>query len=878
MVRPYVLDDAADPVAHERAASLGLGYVVRPNRGEHKKSGNLRYAFAHTHSAFILILDADFAPRADFLAETLPYFDDPGIAIVQTPQYFRTDRRQNWVESAAGAIQELFYRAIQVGRDRLGASICVGSCAVYRREALEPQGGTTLIAYAEDVHTGLDVRRAGWNLAYVPLVLATGMCPSGLSAFLRQQYRWCTGSTSTVLTSRLWSVPMSLPARLTYVSGFCYYLFTAMSAFVIPLIPISLLLFRPASITPWNSGLIVASMLTSMTVLPLWHCSRYDLRATLPLSLVRAWAHALAIWDYLRGRTMSWQATGAGVSSVRRFWWGVRLYNLTAVLLWLGLIGWRMTVIAARPADHRDHLRPDQRGHRAAGDLPGKERGMIGRLRRRSPLLAGVISVIAALAVAGVTAALVEVALPGRGPSAAPVRAPSGPVVVRLPARPASYLGAYVSGSPASYAPMSSLANATGTRPDIALYYSGWGEPFQLTFAREAAQHGAIPLIQIEPTRVSLTAIAGGRYFAYLTRFADAVADYGRKTGRGVIIGFAHEPNGHWYPWGYRHVAAGDLDRGLAAGGPDLPRGGRGQRDLAVDGQHHRPAQRHPLADALVAGQRVRDLGRHRRLLPEAVLGVRAAVRTDHQGHPHADPGPDPDLRDRGDAVGQPAGPDRRPVRRCPVLRAARAGLVRLRQAPGLAGVRPGDGRGLPPRRAELHPEPGGGEAMTRRPHRAPDRRRSHARRPRPRRLLGSRRMRTWRIAAAMAAVLAVVAAAVVITLDGGFGGAPSAPARAYVGVFAPPAPASYAGVRAFTAATGVRPGLVAYYSAWNEPFRAGFARTAARHHALPSSRSTRRESAWPRSRTAATTPTCAPTPARCGPPGSGWCCRSATR
>jgi hypothetical protein len=43
---------------------------------------------------------------------------------------------------------------------------------------------------------------------------------------------------------------------------------------------------------------------------------------------------------------MSWQATGAGVTSVRRFWWGVRLYNLTAVLAWLGLIGWRMTAIA----------------------------------------------------------------------------------------------------------------------------------------------------------------------------------------------------------------------------------------------------------------------------------------------------------------------------------------------------------------------------------------------------------------------------------------------------------------------------------------------------------------------------------------------------
>jgi cellulose synthase (UDP-forming) len=342
----YVLDDAADPEARYVANNLGLGYVVRPNRGQDKKSGNLRYAFGHTDSEFFVVFDADFAPRPDFLAETLPYFDDPDIAIVQTPQYFRTDPRQTWVERAGGAIQELFYRAIQVGRDRLGASICVGTCAVYRRGALAPQGGTTLIAYAEDVHTGLDVRRAGWNLIYVPVILATGMCPTGLNAFLRQQYRWCTGSTSTVLTARLWTVPMTLPARLTYVSGFCYYLFTAMSVFVIPLIPITLLLFRPYSITPINSALIVIAMLTSMTVLPLWHRSSYDLRQVLPLSLVRSWAHALAIWDYLRGKTMQWQVTGASVSPVNRFWWGIRLWNLPAVTVWLTLIAWRMTVIA----------------------------------------------------------------------------------------------------------------------------------------------------------------------------------------------------------------------------------------------------------------------------------------------------------------------------------------------------------------------------------------------------------------------------------------------------------------------------------------------------------------------------------------------------
>jgi hypothetical protein len=99
----------------------------------------------------------------------------------------------------------------------------------------------------------------------------------------------------------------------------------------------------------------------------------------------------------------------------------------------------------------------------------------------------------------------------------------------------------------------------------------------------------------------------------------------------------------------------------------------------------------------------------------------------------------------------------------------------------------------------------------------------------------GAARPRASRVVAALVAVAGVAAVALIVTLNrdlsGGQGGPP---AHAYIGVYAPPSPASYAGVSQFTAATGVRPGLVAYYSAWDEPFRAGFAAAAARHHALP--------------------------------------------
>jgi cellulose synthase (UDP-forming) len=341
VARPYVLDDGADSEARELASDFGFGYIVRPNMGQDKKSGNLRYAFGRTASEFIVILDADFIPRADFLAETLPYLDDPTVAIVQTPQFFRTDQRQTWVERAAGAVQEVFYRSIQVSRDRLGASICVGSCAVYRRKALEAEGGTTLIAYAEDVHTGLDARRNGWNLVYLPIALTTGMCPDNLDAFVRQQYRWCTGSTSTVLTSRLWTVPMTLPARLTYVAGFFYYVQTALATFAVPLIPICLLAFRPRTITPENSRLIVIALLASFVLVPLWARCIFRVSEVLPLTGARGWAHALAIWDYLRGKTMAWQASRTRVSSVRRFHLGLFAWNSTVAVTWLSLAAWR---------------------------------------------------------------------------------------------------------------------------------------------------------------------------------------------------------------------------------------------------------------------------------------------------------------------------------------------------------------------------------------------------------------------------------------------------------------------------------------------------------------------------------------------------------
>jgi mannan endo-1,4-beta-mannosidase len=121
-----------------------------------------------------------------------------------------------------------------------------------------------------------------------------------------------------------------------------------------------------------------------------------------------------------------------------------------------------------------------------------------------------------------------------------------------LPASLASYLGVYEAGPPHDYQPVAQFAVAVGREPNLVGYYSGWAEPFAASFAEENQHHGAVTVVQIDPTDTSIPAIAAGDYDDYLRSYADSVRNFGHP----VVIGFGHEMNGNWYSWGYGHVPA----------------------------------------------------------------------------------------------------------------------------------------------------------------------------------------------------------------------------------------------------------------------------------------------------------------------------------
>ena len=135
----WLLDDGNRLEMHVLAEELGCRYLARLNN-HHAKAGNLNNALKHTRAAYIAIFDADHAPAATFLEETLGFFSDAKVAFVQTPQdFYNLDSFQHRLDRGGSLVwseQTLFFRVIQAGKDRLNSAFFCGSCAVIRRKAL----------------------------------------------------------------------------------------------------------------------------------------------------------------------------------------------------------------------------------------------------------------------------------------------------------------------------------------------------------------------------------------------------------------------------------------------------------------------------------------------------------------------------------------------------------------------------------------------------------------------------------------------------------------------------------------------------------------------------------------------------------------------
>jgi cellulose synthase (UDP-forming) len=194
--RVMLLHDGDDPAMGQLARRYGVRYRPR-KKNVGAKAGSINSALHQISAPFVAIFDCDHVPDRSFLVRTLGHFADPAVAFVQTPQYY-ANSTVNAIGGAAAAQQELFFGTIARGKDAVGAMFCCGTNVVFRRDALDAVGGFPEHSLTEDFELSISLHEAGWKSRYVPEVLASGLGPEDMSAYVSQQLRWARGCLSTL--------------------------------------------------------------------------------------------------------------------------------------------------------------------------------------------------------------------------------------------------------------------------------------------------------------------------------------------------------------------------------------------------------------------------------------------------------------------------------------------------------------------------------------------------------------------------------------------------------------------------------------------------------------------------------------------------------
>jgi cellulose synthase (UDP-forming) len=336
----YVLDDSARESVRDLAGQCGFRYVVRPNRGELKKAGNLLHALDISDGDFIVVIDADFAVRPEFLHETMPYFSEAKVGIVQTAQYFDVANPSlSYIQRYAGTLQEIFFRFIQPARDRYKAAICAGTNLVYRRASVIAAGGFARVPIGEDVHSGMKLWWAGYETRYLPLCLAKGIAPTDFASLANQQARWCRSSLLLMVDKHFQEAPFSWKQRAAFWAAFLYYMSSAALLLTGPFPALTMVWFYPQRIYPHNYLPLLPAMAATLFVFPL--LSRGWRPTIFRVCVINSCCHVYAVWYAIRGRVAEWVPTGASpdggrvpvaVNRILCSW-----IVIVLVLLWSGL-------------------------------------------------------------------------------------------------------------------------------------------------------------------------------------------------------------------------------------------------------------------------------------------------------------------------------------------------------------------------------------------------------------------------------------------------------------------------------------------------------------------------------------------------------------
>ena len=195
-----VLDDSTDESVETTATEIkivkeqgiDIQHIRRTNR-QGFKAGALKEGLEIAKGEFIAIFDADFLPKSDWLYQTVPYFKNPEIGVIQT-RWGHINRNYSTLTKIQAFALDAHFTLEQVGRNSKGHFINFnGTAGLWRKECIYDAGNWEGDTLTEDLDLSYRAQLKNWKFKYLLNVETPAELPVVISAARSQQFRWNKG-------------------------------------------------------------------------------------------------------------------------------------------------------------------------------------------------------------------------------------------------------------------------------------------------------------------------------------------------------------------------------------------------------------------------------------------------------------------------------------------------------------------------------------------------------------------------------------------------------------------------------------------------------------------------------------------------------------
>ncbi len=245
----HILDDSTDEtvdivrkkVEVYRAEGFQIRQIRRPKR-QGFKAGALRDGLEYARGEFIAIFDADFLPRPDFLQQTIPYFQDDNVGVVQT-RWEHINEDYSLITRLQALQLNVHFTVEQLGRMKGDFLLQFnGTAGVWRRQAIDEAGGWEADTLTEDLDLSIRAQLKGWQIRFLEEVGSPAELPVEMNSLKSQQFRWMKGGAETArkMLPTVWRSDLSTNQKVhasSHLLASSVYVFVfAMGVFSVPLL------------------------------------------------------------------------------------------------------------------------------------------------------------------------------------------------------------------------------------------------------------------------------------------------------------------------------------------------------------------------------------------------------------------------------------------------------------------------------------------------------------------------------------------------------------------------------------------------------------------------------------------------------------------